>query len=66
MDKQILSGHPRARHIQADVQAYAQEAVGSVTGQARRYLVTELVTRWPGLVSVAALDDQLTRLERAA
>lgn len=64
MDAQILANNPRAAHILADVQAYVTEAVGNVSGEARRCLVSELVLGYPGLIDVSALHYQLSYLER--
>jgi hypothetical protein len=66
MAAQILTDHPRAEMIRADIQALVTEAVGTVRGDARKVLVAVLVRGYPGLVSLTALNDQLQRLERAA
>jgi hypothetical protein len=64
MRTQILCGDDRAAHILADVQAYVTEAVGNVSGDARRCLVSELVLGYPGLIDVSALHYQLSYLEQ--
>ena len=64
MDEQILANPDRAAHIFADVQAFITEAVGTVTGEARQWLVGELVTTYAGLIDTTSLYAALERAER--
>ena len=64
MDEQILANPERAAHIFADVQAYATEAVGTVTEEARHWLVGELVTTYAGVIDTTSLYAAIERAER--
>jgi hypothetical protein len=64
MAAQILTDHPRADMIRADIQALVTEAVGAVHGDARKVLVAVLVRGYPGLVDLPAINNALVGIER--